>query len=242
MKIVRSMFTGVICLSFGVFLMISCGKIDHTPVPMVASLDVVIQGSKYGNVVRYGLSAYSYSNYEIYSAKVTVPGTNGQVYQLTATSDLHHYTYIPQTNELSYELPVKGNYTYEVVSVENEKVTGTDVLGDEILDPIVINAATMNNGSLKITWDKVEGAESYIVHLYSEDKETVLFSSSFIASDKVQYEFDSGTSGWATGISPAVNTNYVVELLGVKFETGITTDKDSNIQFITVDSKTIKWQ
>jgi len=57
-----------------------------------------------------------------------------------------------------------------------------------------------------------------------------------------EYEFGSSSAGWAYGVSPVVNTNYVVELLGVKVETGVQTNKANNIQFVTVDSKTIKWE
>jgi hypothetical protein len=41
---------------------------------------------------------------------------------------------------------------------------------------------------------------------------------------------------------PVVGTNYLVQVLGVKYETGVTTDKAYNIQFISLASKTIKWQ
>jgi hypothetical protein len=81
-----------------------------------------------------------------------------------------------------------------------------------------------------------------LVNFYSANKAELLFQSTILASDKVEYEFGATTSGWATGKSPVANTNYVVELLGVKYETGVTTDKGNNYQFITLDSKTIKWE
>jgi hypothetical protein len=30
--------------------------------------------------------------------------------------------------------------------------------------------------------------------------------------------------------------------VGVKYETGVTADKRNNVQFITIDSETIKWE
>jgi hypothetical protein len=236
------MFAGIICLSTGMFAMVACNNNDSTPVPMNGFVDVVIQDVKADVGVKYGIYIYAYSNYEIKSVKVTAPGTGGKVYQLTATSDKHQFMFIPGTTDLTDQLPVKGDYSYEVISVDNDKITGKDVVGDEKLAAITIKTATMSTQLLKTTWDKVSGADAYVVKLYSADKTKTLFASSLLASDKVEYQFGSSTTGWATGVSPVANTNYVVELLGVKFETGVTIDKGINIQFITLDSKTIKWE
>ncbi|MBL7972883.1 MAG: hypothetical protein JNL03_15300, partial [Prolixibacteraceae bacterium] len=95
---------------------------------------------------------------------------------------------------------------------------------------------------LKITWDKVTGNDAYIVNLRSADKSELLFSSSYLATDKVEFEFSSTTAGWAAGKSPVAGTDYVVELLAIKAETNVSYDKGNNIQFVTLDSKTIKWE
>ena len=100
----------------------------------------------------------------------------------------------------------------------------------------------MTSQKLKTTWDKVTGADAYVVKLYSANKAELIFSSTYLAADAVDYEFGSSSSGWAYNVLPVVNTNYVVELLGVKAETGVTVDPGNNLQFITVDSKTIKWE
>lgn len=241
MRDLKKVFAGLIVLSVGVFALVSCND-DDEPMPFNAVVDVFIQDIKTDAGVKYGIVVYASANYEIKSAKVTAPGTGGKVYQLTATSTKQQFVFIPQTADYASELPVKGDYSFEIISTSDEKITGKDVIGVEKLAPIVIKTATMTNHLLKTTWDKISGTDTYVVRFYSENKSQLLFSSDFIASDKVEYQFGAATSGWASGKSPVANTNYVVELLGVKAETGVLIDKGNNLQFITLDSKTIKWE
>ena len=100
----------------------------------------------------------------------------------------------------------------------------------------------MSNHILETTWDKLQGGDAYQIRLYSANKAELLFQGATLASDKAEFEFGSTTAGWATGKSPVANTDYVVELVGVKYETGVTTNKENNLQFITLDSKTVKWE
>lgn len=242
MKKSKSFFTGLICLCLGVFLITSCNDEDPTPAPLNAVGDVIIQDHKTDAGIRYGLVIYATSNYELKSVKVTGPGTTPQVYQLTATTDKHRYTFKMESGDYTAALPTKGDYTFEITSVNDQKITIKDVVGDEKLTPIAIKTAAMASQKLKTTWDKITGCDGYVVNFYSANKAEILFQSPILASDKAEYEFGATTTGWATGKSPVVNTNYVVELLGVKFETGVTADKGNNVQFITLDSKTIKWE
>lgn len=242
MKKFKNLFRGFLALSFGVFVLVSCNDEDEKPAPLNAVVDVVIQDIKTDAGVKYGVFVYAAANNEIKSVKVTAPGTGGKVYQLAATSNKKQFVFIPQTTDYTSELPVKGDYSFELISTSNEKINGKDVIGDEKLNAIAIKSATMTNHLLKTTWDKIQGGDAYVVRFYSANKSELLFSSAVLASDKAEFEFGATTSGWATGKSPVVNTNYVVELLGVKYESGVTTDKGNNVQFITLDSKTIKWE
>jgi len=237
----RKLFAGILCLSVGVFTMVSCID-DPDPAPFQAVVDIAVQDMQTDAGVRYGIVIYATSNYEIKSAKVTGPGASGEVYQLTATADKRQFVFKSETGDYTAALPTKGDYSFEITSAGDEKLTGKDIVGDEKLNSIAIKTATIANHLLKTTWDKVQGADSYVIRFYSEDKEEILFASTFLASDKVEYEFGASTQGWAAGKSPVAGTNYVVELLGIKFETGVSTDKGNNIQFITLDSKDIEWE
>ncbi len=241
MKKFKKVFVGIFSLTIGVFTLMSCEN-DDAPTPLNAVVDVFIQDTKTDAGVKYGIVVYATANYEIKSAKVTAPGTGGKVYQLTATSNKQQFVYFPQTDDYASELPVKGDYLFEITSTSSETITGKDAVGDEKLAAIAIKTATMNSHLLKTTWDKIESTDAYVVKLYSADKSKLLFSSDLLASDKVEYAFGATTSGWGNGESPVVNTNYVVELLGVRIETGVANDKVNNIQFLTLDSKTIKWE
>lgn len=235
----RKLFAGILCLSIGVFSLVSCQ--DDDPVPLQAVVDVMIQDYKTDAGIKYGLVIYATSNYELKSVKVTGPGAEGEIYQLTATGDKRQFVYEMETEDYTAALPLKGDYSFEIISAQDEKITLKDIVGDEKLDPIVIKTNAITDGKLKITWDKVTGTDAYIVNLRSADKSELLFSSSYLATDKVDFEFGSATAGWATGKSPVAGTDYVVELLAIKAETNVSYDKGNNIQFVTLDSKTIKW-
>lgn len=227
-------------MSFGALTLVSCLKENTVPIQGMA--DVWIQDMKTDAGVKYGIVIYASINYDILSAKATAPGTGGKIYQLTATSNKQQFVYYPQTSEFTSELPLKGDYLIEVTAVNGETIGGKDAVGDEKLTPIVIKTATMASLKLKTTWDKITNADAYVVKFYSENKAELLYSSDYLASDISEYEFGASTPGWFSDKSPVANANYVVELLGMRAETGVTIDKGNNIQFITVDSKTIKWE
>lgn len=236
----RKLLAGVLCLSAGVISLQSC--IEDQPTSLTAVSDVIVQDIKTDAGVKYGIVVYATADFEIKSAQVTAPGTGGKVYQLTATANKQQFVYYPQAADYTSEMPVKGDYSIEVISSKEVKLVGKDAVGDEKLTPIVIKTATMASQKLKTTWDLITGADAYVVKLYSANKAELIFSSNYLATDAKEFEFGTSSAGWAYGVSPVVNTNYVVELLGVKVETGATTDKANNIQFVTVDSKTIKWE
>jgi len=240
MKNHRKLVTGIFGLLVSALALVSC--IKSSPVALQGVADVIIQDVKTDAGVKYGIVVYASANYDIASAKVTAPGTPGKVYQLTATANKMQFVYTPQTADYTSDMPVKGDYAIEMVTAAGETLTGKDVIGEEKLTPIVIKTATMASQKLKTTWDKVTGADAYVVKLYSANKAELLFSSNYLADTAVDFEFSSSSSGWAYGVSPVANTNYVVELLGVKVETGVTLDQANNLQFVTVDSKTIKWE
>ena len=240
MKKIKNLFVGVFCFLVGVLALVSCD--DNDPVPLQAVADVIVQDMKTDAGVKYGVYIYVIANYDIKSAKVTAPGTGGKVYQLIATTNKQQFVFYPQASDYTTEMPVKGDYTVEIVSTNDATLAIKDAVGDEKLTPIVIKTAAMASQKLKTTWDKVTGADAYAVKLYSANKAELLYASDYLASDLTAYEFGAATSGWYSGKSPVANTDYVIELLAVKVETGVTSDKGNNLQFITLDSKTIKWE
>lgn len=242
MKNFRKLRAGIICLLMGATALVSCTKENNEDLPLQGIADVIIQDIKTDAGVKYGIVIYVTANQDIQSAKVTAPGTGGKVYELTAATSKQHFVFIPQSSDYTSELPEKGDYAITLTSVTGETLTGKDAVGDETLPPITIKTATMASQTLKVTWDKVTGVEAYAVNLYSADRSELLYVSNFILATEVEYEVGASGNGWNSSKMPVVNTNYVVELVGVRVETGITVDKAINLQFQTVDSKTIKWE
>jgi hypothetical protein len=240
MKNYKKLQASLVCLLLGATALVSCLKDSEVPFQGIA--DVVIQDLKTDAGVKYGVFIYITANQDIQSATVTEPGTGGKVYQLTATKTKEQFVFIPQASDYTSTLPVKGDYAITVTSVGGETITGKDVVGDETLSPIAIKTATMASQNLKVTWDLVSGADAYLVKLYSADRSELLYISDFLLATDAQHEIGLSNKGWLSSKQPVVNTNYVIELIGVRPETGVTTDKGNNLQFLTIDSKTIKWE
>lgn len=242
MRNYRKLLTGFSALLVGSTVLVSCMK-DSTTTNLQAQGDIIVQDIKTDAGVKYSLVVYVTANFEILSGKVTAPGTGGKVYQLTPTAtNKYECFFYPQASDYTADMPAKGDYNMEVTSTTGETLYGKDAVGDEKLTPIVIKTVAISPGVTKITWDKVTNADAYVVRLYSEDKSKILFTTDYLSTDLSEFNLSSSSSGWASGISPVAGTNYVIELLGVRVETGVLTDKGSNLQFITTDSKTIKWQ
>jgi hypothetical protein len=232
-------FTFVLVASTG---LVSCMS-DNGTEKLQAVGDIMIQDTKTDAGIKYGLVIYVNANFEIASGKVTAPGTGGKVYQLTVPSaNKYQCSFYPQASDYTIDMPVKGDYAMEIISTSGEVMYGKDAVGEEKLQPIVIKNTEISAGLTKITWDKVTNADAYVVRLYNADRSNILFSTDYLSADLTGYNLSASSVGWATGISPTVGTNYILELLGVRVETDAVTDKGSNLQFITIDSKTIKWQ
>lgn len=241
MRNYRKLLTGFSALLVGSTVLVSCMKDSTTN--LQAQGDIIVQDIKTDAGVKYSLVVYVTANFEILSGKVTAPGTGGKVYQLTPTAtNKYECFFYPQASDYTADMPAKGDYTMEVTSTTGETLYGKDAVGDEKLTPIVIKTVAISPSVTKITWDKVTNADAYVVRLYSEDRSKILFTTDYLSTDLSEFNLSSSSSGWASGISPVAGTNYVIELLGVRVETGVLTDKGSNLQFITTDSKTIKWQ
>lgn len=232
---------------FGAFLLVgtvtftSCN--DKNEDPFNAMVDVFVQRVKTETSDKLAVTLYTYSNRDLKTVKATAPGQGGKVYDLAATGgNKQAFSYLPVTADYVTDMPTNGAYSFEITAVDNSKLTLTDQLGTQSLAAINFKTAAFADGKLKSTWDALTGAENYTVKLFSADGNTLLYISPIITSSTLEYSFNSTTQGWLTGMSPVVGTNYLIQVMGVKYEDGVTTDKAYNIQFTSLASKTIKWQ
>ena len=216
---------------------------DKNEDPFNASVDVFVQRVKTETSDKVAVALYTYGNRDLKTVKATAPGQGAKVYNLAATAgNKQVFSYLPVTTDYVTDMPTNGAYSFEITAADNSKLTLTDQLGTQSLAAINFKTAAFADGKLKSTWDALTDVENYVVKLFSADGNTLLYVSPIIASSTLEYSFNSTTQGWLSGNVPVVGTNYLVQVLGVKYETGVTTDKAYNIQFISLASKTIKWQ
>jgi hypothetical protein len=216
---------------------------DKNEDPFNASVDVFVQRVKTETSDKVAVVLYTYGNRDLKTVKATAPGQNAKVYNLAATTgNKQVFSYLPVTADYVTDMPASGAYSFDITAVDNSKLTLTNQLGTQTLAAINFNTAAFADGKLKSTWDALTGADNYTVKLFSADGNTLLFMSPIITSSTLEYSFNGTTQGWINGQTPVVGTNYLVQVMGVKYEDGVTTDKAYHIQFISLASKTIKWQ
>ena len=216
---------------------------DKIEDPFIATGDVFVQRVKTETSDKLAVSLYTYSNRELKTVKATAPGQGAKVYDLTITAGNNHvFSYLPVTADYITDMPTNGTYSFEVTASDNSKLTITDLLGTQSLAAINFKTAAFVDGKLKTTWDALSGCENFTVKLFSADGNTLLYVGPALLSTVLDFSFNSSTQGWLTGKSPVVGTDYLVQVAGVKFEDGVTVDKGYNVQFVSLASKTIKWQ
>lgn len=229
----------------GVFLLLgtvtftSCK--DKNEDPFNAKVDVFVQRVKTETSDKVAVTLYTYANRDLKTVKATAPGQGGRVYDLATTADSKQvFTYLPVTADYVTDMPTNGAYSFEITAMDNSKLTLVNQLGTQSLTAINFKTAAFADGKLKSTWDALTGVENYTVKLFSADGKTLLYVSPIITSSTLEYSFNSSSLGWLK--TPVVGTDYLVQVMGVKYEDGITTDKAYHIQFVSLASKTIKWQ
>ena len=216
---------------------------DKIEDPFNATVDVFVQRVKTETSDKLAVSLYTFSNRELKTVKATAPGQGAKVYDLAATDgNKQMFSYLPVTADYVNDMPSNGTYSFEVTASDNSKLTITDLLGTQSLAAINLKTAAFADGKLKTTWDALSGSENYTVKLFSADGSTLFYVGPALLSTILEFSFNNSTQGWLSGKSPVVGTDYLVQVLGVKFEDGVTVDKGYHIQFVSLASKIIKWQ
>lgn len=217
---------------------------DKNEDPINVSVDVFVQRVTTETSDKVAIVLYTYGNRDLKAVKVTTPGgPYAKVYALTETAgNKQIFSYHPVDADYVPDMPREGSFSFEITAADNSKLTLANILGDQSLVAINFRTAAFVDGKLKTTWGALTGAEAYMVKLFSADGNTLLYVTPVLFSTALEYSFNSTTQGWLNGQSPVVGTDYLVQVLGVKYEDGVTTDQDQHIQFISLANKTIKWQ
>jgi DUF971 family protein len=227
---------------------VSCDK-DDDPVldPHEDAFgDVFIKKVKSQNGDKYGYVFYA-GGQGLTSCTATVP--DGTVYTLAefwkgaGNMRLH-----PKDNEMKLTKPALGEFVFSLTFDDGQTITITDELTDVEIPSItgIKVEHTEGTNAVKVTWNKVDGVDNYMVKLTDKDKNEnkPLFNIKTLTATDTEYSFDQSTSaspGWMGGVPTAGETCYVM-VVGIKYEEGISgSEKDQNKQMNTTKPTMIIW-
>jgi len=187
---------------------------------------------------QYGYTYYLYGNYPLSSANVTTP--NGEIIPLPASDQLSLvFSKDPDSNDYSENTPQNGTFDFSAIHLD-QKFNSTDEL-DFIDMDIPVIASTEYLGStetLKIEWNSVPEADSYIVRMINIDSE-VFFTGYLLDKDATSYEINQNTGTWLD--QPNYNDPFVLELHASRYEENVDELETYHIEEITIAEKTVYW-
>lgn len=229
-------------LVFTPLLMVSC--IGDPEPPMLDALpDVFIQKISESGEEKYALAFWVFGNKELES--VTVEGPEG--YSLNLEKDNINpqiFNSFPEMGDYIPEFPKSGTYEFTIKSTQEGEppFKVSDVLEDKEIVVVSIDSIKFESSQVQVFWETAAGADNYRVRLYN-DSEEIIFLSPQLADNKKEYAFSITDDGWAgTDKMPETGDNCRLEVLAILYETGATTNKDYNIQCITIAMEDIEWQ
>jgi hypothetical protein len=216
---------------------------DPEPVALDAAPDVFVQKVVQDSVEMYSLAFWVVGNKALDS--VTVKGPNDTIWTLEKDpSDNRVFSLYPEEEDYTDSLPDTGDYTFRVKSTQTDEAALTlkDELEDDELAAVVIDSTKFKNSKLEIYWQEVDDTDGYYVRLY-DDSDKLLYMSSRLDDDETDYAFGVSDTGWAnSGDKAQEGETYRVEALAILYESGVTgSDRDYNVQFISIASTEIVW-
>lgn len=176
--------------------------------------DVYIKTIQHEGKTKYALFARTFSNFTIESASVNTPDDeNLELSRRNNLPNIFDY-YTEEPIAFKETAPLKGEYTFTIKSKDDVTLTNVNVLKEDIAPFPVISLAKITDNILKISWDKSEETDFYILSLYNEDNE-IVFSNEFI-KDVETISIDANSKGWYTG--KEMKDAFSVKLMGAKFD------------------------
>ena len=165
---------------------------------------------------QYATAFYVFANKAMSSATVTKPNS---ISVSLEPSPENSFTFLnePAKNDFTSDLPIIGDYQFEILSVDDELVQTTDFLEFEDLSVPVINKSDYDSESqfLEVSWDPVPGAEGFAVKITKLDGE-IIFISFSLDWDVIEYPISISAGSWTE--SPSFETNYILEVHAFTFE------------------------
>lgn len=202
----------------GSLILFSTACNDNSPEPPARMVgDVFVRCEKVDGKVMYAPVYYAFSNYSI--AKASVISPSGDV-----AGNLKPYfnydkifTKIPKQEDFSVEKVALGNYAFQVITQKGDTLKVEDKLLADELAPLEITEFDYDKSkhSFTIKWNKIEGADHYLVKLVDKKSGNNFFSSKAIKNN--YYGFSPQEAGWKVrSIEP--ETPCIVRVYAYKYE------------------------
>ena len=218
--------------------LISCNKDDLNDGELVIVGDVFILKRVLNDKIQYGQTYYLYGNYPLSSASVATPdGDNIPLSAYDALSLI--YSNDPFAIEYSETLPQNGTFDFTAKYLEQDYTT-TDNLDftDMAIPEITSTEYLSSTQTLKVDWNAVPGADSYIIRMLNVDND-VFFTGYLLDEDATSYEINTNTGTWLD--LPNYNQPLVLELHASRYEENADGLETYNIEETSIAEKTIYW-
>jgi hypothetical protein len=215
---------------------------DPEPPALTVLPDVFAQKQVLNGVEKYGIVFWILGNKEMQT--VTVEGPGNATWTLTgdnATSRV--FSLFPENADYVLVKPAQGDYKFKVKSKQagEEAITVVDKLESAELNVMIIDTTHFVSGKLKTIWEPVQNADAYLVRLYNQNNKLV-FMGPKLAKTSTNYSFGLADQGWTPGMTAESGKTYRVEVLAILYEsTSSATDREYNVQFISLASTNVVW-
>lgn len=216
---------------------------DPEPPALTVLPDVFVQKEVHDGVEKYGLAFWVLGNKDMKTVTVEGPGTSSWILE-SDQSTSRVFSLFPDEDDYSASKPAEGDYKFRIKSTQTDEpeLTVIDKLENTELAAVVISSTEFVNSKLKTTWGAVANADTYLVRMYNSQNKLVFMGPKLSAS-ATTYSFGSTDQGWSPGVMPETDKTYRVEVLALLYEANSQpTDKEYNVQFISIRSVNVVWQ
>ncbi|HPF50615.1 MAG TPA: hypothetical protein PK335_03520 [Draconibacterium sp.] len=233
----RSVFAVVLASAF----LSSCIE-DPEPAALNAKADVFVQKVWENGETKYAPAFIVVANKQVDSVNVEGPGGEGWSLGKDGSSSTV-FVLFPETEDYTDSLPETGDYDFVITSTQTNEapLQVTDELDEDTLGAVVIDTIGFENGKLMVEWETLEDADAYFVRLY-DDSGKLIFVGNQVDDEETEFSFGPGDQGWIDSSSKAEDGDTCkLEMIAILYESGSTTNKDYNVQFISITPTEVVW-
>lgn len=219
---------------------VSCDNDDfNTPARKVIA-DVFVRCKITGNDTVYAPVFYTYSNFSMKTVKVDGP-TNSNIELDLKMLNKGVFRSVPVNSNFSTKDVVNGIYQFDITAEDKQTYTISDKLLSSRLDPLKITDFEYDNSthSIKVNWDDVDDADTYVVKIHDKIDGELIYSSERIKSTKHNVTYNPNSNSW-TKFKTIAGKTYVVGVYAYKFELS-NAQSGYDINCESVAYREIKW-